>query len=212
MKRVLVIGSGGHAKVVLDILEGQYEIVGLIDDRRRGDALGYPILGGNDRVKILYAQDRFDEAFVAIGDNWTRYRVRCFFPEIPLATAIHPNATVSRSACIASGTVVMAQAVVNPSCRIEEGAIVNTASSLDHDSTMGRYSSLAPGVRTGGNCTIGEFSAIGIGAVLKHGLCIGDHVVIGASSTVLHDIPPLSVAYGTPARVIRQRKEGDPYL
>ena len=91
-------------------------------------------------------------------------------------------------------------------------AIVNTGASLDHDSTMLDFSSLAPGVVTGGNCVIGDHAAIGIGAVIAHGVTVGDHAVVGAGSTVLKDIARFSVAYGSPARFVRERAVGAKYL
>jgi acetyltransferase-like isoleucine patch superfamily enzyme len=85
-------------------------------------------------------------------------------------------------------------------------------SSLDHDSRMDDFSSLAPGAVTGGNCHIGTHSSIGIGAVVRHGINIGDHTVIGAGSAVVHDIGGHCVAYGVPARTIRKRRVGEQYL
>jgi acetyltransferase-like isoleucine patch superfamily enzyme len=106
----------------------------------------------------------------------------------------------------------MAGAVVNPCCNIGRFCIVNTNASIDHDSIMEDFSSLAPGVATGGNCRIGIFSAVSIGAILRHGVTIGDHSVVGSASTVLRDVEAFSVAYGTPAKKIRDRQQGDKYL
>ena len=89
---------------------------------------------------------------------------------------------------------------------------MNTNSSLDHDSVMNDFSSLAPRAATGGNCRIGDYSAVGIGAVLVNGIQVGEHTVIGAGSTVLSNIESFKVAYGTPAKAIRERKPGDEYL
>jgi acetyltransferase-like isoleucine patch superfamily enzyme len=106
----------------------------------------------------------------------------------------------------------MAGAVINPSCTIGRFCIVNTKASLDHDSVMDDFSSLAPGVTVGGNCRIGTHSAIGIGAVLRHGITIGDHTVVGAGSLVMSCVESFSVAYGVPARRIRDRRQGDKYM
>ena len=90
--------------------------------------------------------------------------------------------------------------------------IINTNASLDHDSTLDDFSSLGPGVTTGGNVTIGERSAVSIGAVIKHGVKISQDVVIGAASYVNKDIDTQTISYGVPAKIIRKRKKGDPYL
>jgi acetyltransferase-like isoleucine patch superfamily enzyme len=77
---------------------------------------------------------------------------------------------------------------------------------------LGDFASLAPNVATGGGCEIGDFTALSIGTVLTHGRTIGHHTVIGAGSVVVRDIPELVVAYGSPARIVRDRSPGDPYL
>ena len=95
---------------------------------------------------------------------------------------------------------------------IADGVIINTKASVDHDNYLMRFSSLAPGVCTGGNVSIGQRSAISIGATIKHGIKIGHDVVVGANSLVINDIISNQVAYGTPAKLIRQRSRGDKYL
>ena len=77
---------------------------------------------------------------------------------------------------------------------------------------MEDFSSLAPRVATGGNCRIGEFSAINIGAVLSNGTSVGEHAVLGAGSTLLEDLASFKMAYGTPAKVVRDRQIGEPYM
>jgi acetyltransferase-like isoleucine patch superfamily enzyme len=77
---------------------------------------------------------------------------------------------------------------------------------------MEDFASLAPQASVGGNCRIGRYAAVGIGAVISHGIQVGEHTVIGAGSTVLDNIGPLRIAYGTPAKAIRERKRGDKYL
>jgi acetyltransferase-like isoleucine patch superfamily enzyme len=106
----------------------------------------------------------------------------------------------------------MAGACINPRCSIGRHCIVNTLAGLDHDSRMDDFSSLAPGTAVGGNCHIGTCSAIGIGAAVSHDLKIGDHSLVGAGSTVLKDVAELTVAFGSPARTVRSRRAGEPYL
>lgn len=110
------------------------------------------------------------------------------------------------------GAVIMAGVAVNPCSSIGRFCILNTNCSLDHDSIMNDFSSLAPRVATGGNCKIGAYTAISIGAILIHGVSVGEHTIVGANSTVLGNIESYKVVYGTPARVIRERKPGDKYL
>lgn len=220
MKKIFVIGSSGHAKVVIDIIEkeGKYEIVGLLSrDQAAGEfVFGYEILGKEaDLPKILNTHPA--EGFIiAVGDNATRAKVAKFLeenhPELKAISAVHPSAIIGKDVTIGAGTVIMAGTIINPSTRIGEHCIINTRASIDHDNSIGNFTSIAPGVTTGGDCTIGAFCAIGIGATLLHGIQIGKQTVIGANALVNKNIPLFSVAYGVPAKVVRQRKAGNSYL
>lgn len=220
MKNIIMIGSSGHAKVVLDIVEkqGLYKVVGLIDAYRSigEETLGYRVMGAESDIPKFREEYALDGFIVAIGDNAVRARVARsvseLCPGLPAVSAIHPSARIGLQAGVGVGTVVMAGAVINPCCRVQDFCIVNTNAALDHDSVMEDYSSLAPGVTTGGNCRIGSYSAICIGATLAHGVHIGEHCVVGAGAVVLQRLEAYSLAYGTPARKIRERKAGDKYL
>lgn len=220
MDRIAIVGSSGHAKVVIDIVEreGRFAIAGLVDRYREAgeSALGYRVLGTEDDLPRLVEQLHISGAIVAIGDNFVRSQVveqvRQLCPRLAFVTAIHPHSAVGRDVSIGEGTVIAAGVVVNPCCAIGRHCILNTNASLDHDSAMGDFSSLAPRAATGGTCQIGDFTAVGIGAVLLHGIALGEHTVIGAGATVLKNVGPYCVAYGTPAREIRRRAAGDRYL
>lgn len=216
----MIVGSSGHAKVVIDIVERmeRYRIAGLIDDfRPAGEAIsGYAVLGKVADIKLLAERHALNGILVAIGDNQARStvsaQIAAALPHLPFIRAIHPAAILSRSASIDPGTVVMAGAVINADCSIGPSCIVNTNASIDHDSRMDAFSSLAPRVVTGGHCHVGEKAAIGIGAVVKHRVRVGEHCIVGAGAVVLHDLAPYSVAYGIPAKAIRTREPGEPYL
>lgn len=217
--RIAVIGCSGHARVVVDILhQNRCKVVGLLDTYKSvaNDVLGHKVIGSEDDLPTLVTANICNSVFVAIGDNWIRNRmvmhIRELVPGIHFVSAIHPSAQIARDVSIKQGTVIMAGAIVNTGCDIREFCILNTASSLDHDSTMEQFSSLAPGAVTGGGVRIGAFSAIGIGAVISHAIQIGEKTVVGAGATVLRDIPDGVVAYGTPARIIRDRNPEDSYL
>ncbi|MBX7223991.1 MAG: acetyltransferase [Blastocatellia bacterium] len=220
MNNIVVIGSSGHAKVVIDILEkqGLYRIAGLIDGFRvvGGETSGYQILGSETDLPRLCESHRIVGGVVAIGDNFTRHkvvsRIAELLPDFPFVTAVHPGAIIAAHVTLGNGTVVMAGATVNPGTTVGSHCILNTQSSLDHDCRMGDFASLAPRAVTGGNVHIGQFSAISIGAIIKHGIEIGEHSVIGAGATVLFPIPAFSVAFGTPARIVRSRIAGERYL
>jgi len=215
MKELVMHGTGGHAKVVADVARAcGYRIAAFVDPFTKDtEFCGVRIVKTPAAAREL-APDA--EYFVAVGDNTVRQRivgeVSAAWHQVKFATLIHPSAVVSPSASVDVGTVMMAGVVVNADSRIGCHTILNTRSSLDHDSTMADFSSLAPNVCTGGRVYIGQRSAISIGAILRHTVRIGDDVVVGAASYVHKSIESNTVAYGTPAKIVRHRKAGDPYL
>jgi sugar O-acyltransferase (sialic acid O-acetyltransferase NeuD family) len=220
MDNIVIIGSAGHAKVVIDIVqqEGRYNIVGLLDRHRMvgEETLRYRVLGKEETLPELTKIHSLKGVIVAIGDNFNRSkvvsRVRGICPDLAFVSSVHPKASIATDVSIGEGTVIMAGVSVNSCCSIGRFCILNTNSSLDHDSIMEDFSSLAPRATTGGNCRIGSYSAISIGAVVIHGVHIGNNTVVGAASLVLKPIDSFIVAYGSPAKVIRKRKPGDKYL
>jgi len=220
MKNLLVVGSSGHASSVVDVVErmGEWRIVGLLDDTvvPGTERLGHEVVGAPGDVKAIAAGRGVEGLLVAVGDNWGRRQISRLIsaaaPDLTFATAIHPSAVIGKDVTLGPGTVVMAGAVINANCRIGRGCIVNTRASLDHDGVMEDYASLAPGVTAGGNVTVGELSAICIGATVTHKVRIGREAVVGAGSVVLDDLGDGVLAYGTPARRIRERRADERYL
>ncbi len=219
-KKVFIVGSSGHAKVVIDLFEkqGTYDILGLIDAfRQKGeDTCGYKVVGKEEDLPNLLLENAGTEVFVAIGDNWVRHKVvqkiKNLIPEIHFSSAIHPSATIGKNVFLGQGVAVMAGAVLNTDASVGDFCIVNTLASVDHDSMLKPFASLAPSVRIGGNVFIGEFTAISIGATIIHGIKIGNHSVIGAGAVVVKDLGDKLVAYGVPAKMMRNREIGEQYL
>ena len=220
MHNIVIIGASGHGNVVLDCIEkeGKYRVVGFIDSfKKKGlSHNGYPILGTEFDLPYILSAYNVSGGIVAIGDNWLRKkmedRVKAIVPELRYITAVHPNAIIGKRCAIGEGSVVLAGAVVNSGSVVGRFCILNTNSSLDHDSIIGDYSSLAPRVTTGGNLILGCFSAICLGASIIENVEIGDHTVIGAGALVLKHMPSMVIAFGTPATVIKKRKVGECYL
>ena len=220
MENILIIGSGGHAKVIIDIVakEGLYHIVGLLNKRpKKNEKIsGYDILGNDEDLPKFVKTHAIKGIIIAVGDNFTRANVvshiREICPELSFYSATHPQASIASDVSVGQGTVIMAGVSVNPTSSIGEFCILNTNSSLDHDSQMGDFTSLAPGVTVGGDCQVGEFSAINIGAILIPRITIGAHSVVGAGSLVNKSVGSFEVVYGSPAKKIRERKAGEKYL
>jgi len=212
---VILFGTGEHARVIADIARSAgYALVAVVDeDRAKAGIEGIPLYHDARDAAEHHADARW---CVSIGDNHTREsvvaRLENSLPDVQFARLIHKRATVADGVDIGDGTVVMAGVVINPGTRIGRHCIVNTGACLDHDNLLEDFASVAPGVTSGGKVEIGFATAVCIGACVQHGVRIGQRTVIGAGSVVLGDVPELSVAYGTPCRVVRSRSPADRYL
>jgi len=220
MKKIVVFGSGGHAKVIVDIIEkeGVYQILGFVDPIRSlgEDYNGYPVLGSEKEILDLKKKHRIDGGIIAIGDNWSRYKivqnVLKSIPDFHFVKAIHPSSQIAKHVSINRGTVVMPGAVINSGTEIGEFCVVNTNSSIDHDNVFENYSSIMPKAATGGGVRIGEFSVLGMGACVLPAVQVGAHTLIGAGSVLLESAGDNSVFIGSPAKLKKTRNKGEAYL
>lgn len=211
--KTFIFGAGGHGKVVLDILLAQgARVDGFIDSAPKlPDVCGVPVLKESD-----VEPDSEFQLVVAIGANHTRrdivLRLRGTFPKVKFINAIHPSASISKLSRVGVGNVIGAGAIVTPGTSVGSHTVLNTGAQVDHDCILSDFTSIAPGAVLGGGVKVGIGSYVGIGATIKHGIEIGDWSVIGADSTTLQNIPSHVVAYGSPCRVVRERKENESYL
>jgi sugar O-acyltransferase (sialic acid O-acetyltransferase NeuD family) len=205
-RALYVIGAGGHAKVVVDVLlaTGTPPLALLDENATSSTVLGIPVL----RTSIL--PDPEAAVIVAIGDNSARERAAARYRRF--GAAVHPSAVIGRDARVGDGSVVMAGAVVNTGTRIGDHCIVNTRAAIDHDCVLEDFASVAPGATLGGGVHLGRGSVISLGASVIHGCRVGDHAVVGAGAVVVRDVPSLVVAHGVPASVKRPRTPDDRYL
>ncbi len=211
MKRhpVIVLGAGGHAKVLLDMLRLQGQaILGVTDaDAARHGAshAGYRVVGGDDAVlQHDPAGVRLVNGIGSTGDPQARRRLFDEFKRrgYVFQNVIHPSAIIAADTVLEEGTQVMAGAVIQPGSRIGMNTIINTSASVDHDCTVGAHAHLAPGVTLSGSVRIGDGTHVGTGACVIQGVAIGENCVIGAGAAVLADIPAGTRAAGVPARSI----------
>ena len=193
---MVVFGAGGHAKVVIDILESNgIKIDYLVDDNPRIKELcGY---------KVRRDVRRYDEIIVAIGSSESRKEVVRRLSVRKYASAVDPSATVSDRASIGDGSVVMQGAVVQSGAHLGKHCIVNTCASVDHDCEVGDFVHIAPHAAVLGGVRIGAGSLIGAGAVVRQNITIGEGVVVGAGAVVVNDVPARTVIAGVPAKEIR---------
>ncbi len=217
---LVIIGSSGHAKVIIDIFEKQnsHVILGLLDDYRspNEETLNYKVLGGINSISELAETYDSLEVFVAIGDNWARSemvkQIENLSSNIQFPNAIHPSVQLANKVTLGRGIAIMAGVIVNSDSNIGDFCFLNTKSSADHDTQMDNYSSLGPSVTLGGNVSIGAFSALSIGVTTIEKVKIGKHSIIGAGALLLSDCPDNSIMYGVPAQYIRLREIGEKYL
>lgn len=213
-RKIVVWGASGHALSVCGILEEQgcWEIVGLVDDidptPRTGIVEGVPVLGSSDPLRSR-AIPNLSDVIVAIGDNEARVRCARSAEEwgYQLVTAIHPRAVVAKGVKIGDGTVISAGAVVNPGVRIGKNVIINTVASVGHECTIGDGAHLGPGVNLGGRVGVGRLAWVGIGTSVRDGVSIGANAVVGAGSVVIKDVAAHVLAYGSPAKPVKDLRE-----
>lgn len=204
---LIVLGAGGHAKVVIATLRaaGRPPTLVLDDDPQRWGTrtLDVPVEGPIERCRQLGPH----EAVLAIGDNRTRSRLAAQLDGLTTLTwaaAVHPTASIDPSVRLGPGSVVFAGAVIQPDTVVGSHVIVNTAASVDHDSSLGDFAHVGPGSHLGGHARVGEGSLLGIGSIVLPTRTIGAWAVIGAGATVTKAVEDRWTVVGTPARRRRQ--------
>jgi len=205
--RLVIIGAGGHARVVIDVARAAgFNPVAALDPASSGSRCnGVEVFGGDDLAESLFAQG-LRQAVVAIGDNQLRTRLGARLEEIGFTLPLigHPSAVLSPSARIGPGTVIMPLAVVNACAKIGRMVIINTNAVIEHDCQIDDGVHIAPGSRLGGTVWVGTCALVGIGSVIRPETKVGGFTVIGAGSTVIGNIEGESVAIGSPAKVWRR--------
>lgn len=201
MDTLIIIGAGGHGKVVADIAyqTNKYkEILFLDDNASDKECLGFPIVGTSNNIKAWVSQAEF---IVAIGKSVTREKVlnKLIEQKAKIATLVHPKAVVGRNVTIGYGTVVMAGVVINPDTYIGNGVIVNTSSSIDHDNVIEDYVHISVGAHLAGTVHVGSHTWIGIGATVSNNINICSGCMIGAGAVVVKDIEEGGTYVGVPA-------------
>ncbi len=200
MHNVIVIGAGGHGKVVADIIRKNGDfVVGFLDD---GKLCGTDFYGSKIMGNISSAENYADAEFViAIGNNKVRNRISGM--NIKFYTAIHPAAVIAEGAEIGEGSVVTAGAIINSDAKIGRHAIINTCSVVEHDCVVGDFAHVSPGSVLCGTAKIGKETWIGASAVVKNNISVCDNAVVGAGAVVVKDITEKGVYAGVPAKRIK---------
>jgi sugar O-acyltransferase (sialic acid O-acetyltransferase NeuD family) len=206
--KLLLIGAGGHCKVVLDVLgrTREYDVVGIIDVKSRiADTIGCVKVIGTDKDLPAYFKKGIKLCFITVGSTGdTHIREKLYvsakkagfcFPNL-----VSPDAIISPTAVLGTGNYIAPRATVNAYSRIGDNCIINTASVIEHDCVLGDFVHIGPGAVVNGGVTIGGCSHIGAGSTLIQNISIGHRTIIGAASAVVTDIGTNMIAYGNPCK------------
>lgn len=198
---MIIIGAGGHGKVVADnALKNGYTDIAFVDDRITGMCVGFPVLGTTAILGDL--DDGYTDFVIAVGSNTARRAIALRY-RLPYVSLIHPSAQIGSCVTVGAGTVVMANGVVNACTRIGQHCIINTGAIVEHDNVVEDFVHLASRATLGGTVRVGEMTLVGIGATVKNNVSIGESCVIGAGAAVAGDLERAQTYVGVPARKAR---------
>lgn len=207
MKNIYIIGAGGHAKVVADIilkrkemLNDNINLVGFLDDNSKESVLKFPIVGKIEMINEL-KKNKNNYFIIAIGNNQIREKLSNIY-DCQYITLIHPSAIIGNNVTIGEGTVVMPGVVINSYTKIGKHCIINSSSTIEHDNETRDYVHISPNVVLGGNVKVGKNTWLGIGSTVIQGIKIGEYSIVGAGSVVVKNISDKIKAYGNPCREI----------
>jgi UDP-perosamine 4-acetyltransferase len=207
IRKIVIIGGGGHAKVIIDILKSDptVEIVGCTAQHMGSRVLNIEVLGDDTILPELYNRG-IQHAFIAIGDNRLRQQLarKAAHLGFGFVNAISPFAYMADSVQLGVGIAVMAGSVIQADAQIDDHSIINTHASVDHDCKIGPFNHVAPGSTLSGNVGIGAGAFLGTGTKVIDGIQIGEWSILGAGTVVVKDIPSRCLAVGVPARIVRQ--------
>jgi sugar O-acyltransferase (sialic acid O-acetyltransferase NeuD family) len=199
----MILGAGGHARVVADILramDGMEPLGFVTSDFAPGTPgpLGLTVLCSDESVGSV----PHDGLVVAVGDNGIRERLFAHFAGRgeTMVTAVHPSAIIAPDVVLGQGCMVCAGAIINTGSEIGDNVILNTGSVTDHDCSIGDHAHVAPGAKLAGGVHIGVGALVGLGAAVLPGVSMGDRAVAGAGAVVLGDVVPGLTVVGVPAR------------
>ena len=202
MKKLMIIGAGGHGSVVADAAaKSGYTQIAFLDDGENTACLGYPVVGKTSDA-VNYKDFDF---FVAIGNAKTREKVmnRLTDEGLNVVNVIHPSAIVAKGVTLGKGILLCVGSIVNPNATIGDGVIINTLASVDHDNVIEKFSHISVGAHLAGEVKIGAYTWVGIGATVSNKITICSDCLIGAGAVVVKDITEKGTYVGMPARKIK---------
>lgn len=201
MNRLIIVGAGGHGKVIADnALKNGYTDIFFTDDRITGKCMGFPIVGTSADIEIF--NDGKTDFIIGIGNNAVRKKIANEYA-VNWVSLVHPSAQIAVNVTIGKGTAVMAGAVINACATVGAHCIVNTRAVIEHDDIIDDYVHISPNAALGGTVHIGEQTHVGIGAAVINNTDICNNCVIGAGSVVIRNIEECGTYIGVPSRKIK---------
>jgi sugar O-acyltransferase (sialic acid O-acetyltransferase NeuD family) len=206
MKKLIIIGAGGHGRVVADCAQqlGKYSQIVFLDDcfYERKENSEWQVIGSvKDFPKYIDDAD----FIVAFGNNRLRKQIILQLKQVKanIVSIIHPSAVVSPHTFIGKGVVIFANAVVNIGASIADGCIINTAATVDHDCELHECVHVSPGANIAGGVHIAQLSWIGIGSIIVECITLADNTQVGAGAVVTQSTQANSLYVGVPAKRVR---------
>lgn len=212
-KKILIIGAGGHSKVVADsINKNEFQIVGMLDkdDSLAGKYVNDIPVIGSDNMAAKYYMDGIHYAVIGIGHLGNYHLRNNLFNKLKnigfhMINVIHPSAVISESVMFGEGNVILPNVTINSGARLTDNNIINTCAIVEHDVEIGSNVHMGPGTIICGMSRVADNTFVGAGSTVIQGITIGENVIIGAGSTVIHSIKGSTIACGTPAKIIKRR-------
>ena len=197
MNKLLIIGAGGHGKVVYDIAESmkKFDEIYFLDDAVKGSFYKSKVIGNVNDVSNYLDDHSF---IVAVGNNKVRKSIQEILKkqQAKIEFLIHSSVIISNSVTIGEGTVVMPNVVVNADAKIGAGAILNTACVIEHDCNIGDFCHISPNATICGTVNMGQNTWIGAGSTVINNINICDNVIIGANSVVVSNVQNADIYKG----------------
>ncbi|WP_199181241.1 acetyltransferase [Chromobacterium alticapitis] len=210
MRDLVLLGAGGHARVLLALMRAAgYSVLGVCDPHLASSGAsrweGLDVLGddaalldrlGPERVALVLGIGQLSTGSLRerLYDLW---RGRGYaFPAL-----VHPAAWIAGDALLSDGVQVMAGAIIQPGCAIGENSTINTRASIDHDCHIAAHVHVAPGATLCGSIHVDEGAFIGAGSVLVQGVRVGERAVVGAGTTLVRDLGPRQIIIGGAPRI-----------
>lgn len=206
-EKVIVIGDGGHAKIVIDILRemGTYEIIG-VTSKQADKQIFYdlPILG-NDDILVKYQKEGINNVAIGIGgfkDNELRTRIfnDLFSKGFNIINVIHPKSIIANSVILGKGVVIFAGVILNTGVNLGDNVIVATGSTVDHETIIDKHCLISAGVTIGANTRINSGTLCALGSKVISGITIGENVLVAAGAVVVSNLKTGSKVFGIPAK------------